>query len=59
MQPEDKMRFDGFYAQTRDSAFKWLSQIEEEPRARIGEMLSQTSYGQFLMQTSVREEVSD
>ena len=50
MHPVDREKFDGYYAQVRDSAFNWLSQIDEADRARVGEMLSQTSYGTYFMQ---------
>ena len=58
MGDEDRERFDSMYAQTRESAFNWLSQIAEPDRARIGEMLSQTSYGNFFMQQSVNNDVA-
>uniref|UniRef100_A0A7S3HU70 Uncharacterized protein n=1 Tax=Favella ehrenbergii TaxID=182087 RepID=A0A7S3HU70_9SPIT len=59
MQPVDRQRFDQAYAQVRQSALNWLSQINENDRARVGEMLSQTSYGQYFMQQGVREETAD
>ena len=59
MHPSDYERFENAYAQTREAAFNWLSQIAEEDRAKVGEMLSQTSYGQYFMQTGIREEVAD
>merc|ERR1740123_946041 len=33
MHPQDREKFDGYYAQVRDSAFNWLSQIDEADRA--------------------------
>ena len=59
MHPVDREKFDNMYAQTRDAAFNWLSQIGEEDRSRVGEMLSQTSYGQYFMQQGVNTEVAD
>ena len=59
MHPIDREKFDNYYAQVRQSAFNWLSQIDEADRARVGEMLSQTSYGTYFMQQGVSHEVAD
>ena len=59
MHPPARDAFDNIYAQTRESAFNWLSQIDQQDRARVGEMLSQTGYGQYFMQQGVNEEVAD
>lgn len=59
MTPASREIFDNMYAQTRKSAFNWLSQIDQQDRARVGEMLSQTGYGQYFMQQGVNEEVAD
>ena len=62
MQPETAQMFDTAYAQTRESGFNVLAQMAEPERARIGEMLSQTSYGNYFMQScipSVADEVTN
>lgn len=59
MTPETRQQFDNMYAQVRQSGYSWLSQIGDYPRARLGEMLSQTSYGNYFMQQNVREDVAE
>lgn len=59
MQPETAQLFDNSYAQTRENAYSWLSQLGDLERARVGQMLSQTSYGNYFLQQGVREEVAD
>jgi len=59
MQPETAQLFDNAYAQTRENAYSWLAQLGDLERARVGQMLSQTSYGNYFLQQGVREEVAD
>ena len=49
MHPETRANFDQMYAQTRQAGFNWLGEIGSDSSAKVGEMLSQTSYGQYFM----------
>ena len=50
MAQADKEQYYNFYAQVRDQTFNILSQLSEDDRATVGEMLSQTAYGQYGLQ---------
>ena len=58
MTPETARDYENLYAQTRDGLLNWLAQVNEPEKARIGEMLSQTSYGNYFMQ-QLRPESAD
>jgi hypothetical protein len=50
------------YAQTRNGIYDWLSQIDDMPRAQIGQLLSQTRSGNHFMQnidSGVASEIAD
>ena len=58
MPPVERTRFAEALAQTRSLGYDWLANVNAEVRTRVGEMLTQTGYGQIMLAT-MPEDVAD
>lgn len=59
MPPAEKQRFDNMYAEIRNLGYDWLGQIDAGERQQIGQMLTQTEYGNWILSQVLRENVGE